>query len=223
MKPELQRIEAALQAAAKHATIAPPPSNGTELWDTAIAAYTPHSHTAAEAGEAATGDQDQSPAIYALLNSGAVSQVEQRLELPEFARANDHHPFVALTNSALAVNLLQDLQTQVRTWAAKLENLLQQIQSVYEEGPLVDGWLESVASAQPTATGYRLCGLSEDGQMWSRNCPPAQVPDVSLAIVRYQRLQALLHQKHRLETQLGRLTEALVELHSQSSGAHEGG
>jgi len=204
MKPELQRIEAALQAAAnQYVDRLPEPIYD---WMGAIALET-------------TGDVPQ-PTTSGVQSSHSElvlppPQVEQRPALPEFAATLDHQPFVALTNSALAINLLKDLQNQVQGWMVSLDTVLKQIQAVYTEGPLVDGWLESVSTEPSNTAMYRLCGLGEDGQVWSRLCPPAQVPDVSMAIVRYQRLQTLLTQKHRLESQLGVLTESLVELHGK--------
>lgn len=63
-------------------------------------------------------------------------------------------------------------------------------------------------------TGYRLCGLDTDGQFWARPCPADQVPSVSLAIARYQKLRQLLSRKQDLETRLSQLAETLVVLHS---------
>jgi hypothetical protein len=64
-------------------------------------------------------------------------------------------------------------------------------------------------------TGYRLCGLSEDGQLWFRECPSEQVIAVSLAIARYQKLQILTKRRQELETRLGNLAESLIALHAQ--------
>jgi hypothetical protein len=65
--------------------------------------------------------------------------------------------------------------------------------------------------------GYRLCGLQEDGQLWVRHCPAAQVPAVSLAIARHQQLRQLLARKQHLETHLGQLSERLITLHGDIS------
>lgn len=66
-----------------------------------------------------------------------------------------------------------------------------------------------------SAAGYRLCGLKEDGQLWFRHCPAAQVPAVSVAIARHQQLRQLLARKQHLETQLGQISERLIHLHSE--------
>jgi hypothetical protein len=62
-------------------------------------------------------------------------------------------------------------------------------------------------------TGYRLCGLDADGQLWSRPCPPEKLPQVSLAIARYQKLRQLLSQKRRLEDRLDEFAQSLIALH----------
>lgn len=157
-----------------------------------------------------------------------------------------------IANPQLAMNLLRELETMVQGWQDSLQQVMQQIQALYDEGPIVDGWLESYtqegealislrhadvdclldyvekhwaeiqspdSAANPMAAdiaaGYRLCGLNEDGQFWFRHCPAEQVPVVSLAIARYQRLRQLLQQKQQLEARLGQLAEALIEVHHQ--------
>jgi hypothetical protein len=114
-------------------------------------------------------------------------------------------------NASLSVSLLQDMQTTVGGWQAVLQTMTQQVQAIYAEGPLIDGWLET----EENHSGYRLCGLSEAGQPWSRHCPAEQMPDVSLAIARYQRFQQILGRKRQLESRLTHVTEALIELHGQ--------
>ncbi|AFY36328.1 hypothetical protein [Calothrix sp. PCC 7507] len=150
-------------------------------------------------------------------------------------------------NPGLAVNLLQEIQENVLGWQQELQELIQQIQDIYLEGPIVNGWLESnnretepggtatlrhgeveglmdyvekicaaggKVSYQSPVSGYRLCGLDAAGKVWSRPCPPDQLPAVSLAIARYQRLRQFLGRKQYLETRLGQLAETLVILHS---------
>jgi hypothetical protein len=150
-------------------------------------------------------------------------------------------------NPALAMNLLQEIQETVAGWQTELQKILQQIQDIYIEGPIVNGWLESSPQEQEqggTATlrhgeverlinfveeiceagakvayqspraGYHLCGLDAAGKVWSRPCPPDQIPTVSMAIARYQKLRQLLGRKQYLETRLSQLAETLVVLHS---------
>ncbi len=158
-------------------------------------------------------------------------------------------------NPTLAMGLLKEMELTVAGWQDELQQVLRQIQDLYLEGPIVDGWMESYAqqegespmfrhadvnclmdyvekmrnsplpegvnspapgtTAEAMATGYRLCGLNEDGQLWFRHCPSAQVPAVSLAIARYQRLRSLLTRKQYLENRLSLLAETLVGVHSQ--------
>lgn len=162
-------------------------------------------------------------------------------------------------NPALAMNLLKELEAIVAGWQQQLHQVLRQLQDLYLEGPILNGWLESYGCQEGTApafrhaevdclmnyveklvqtsdvtsepsvgvsdsvspvgtaagAGYRLCGMNEDGQLWFRHCPSEQVPEVSLAIVRYQKLQGLLEQKDELEQRLSNLAETLIGLHAQ--------
>jgi hypothetical protein len=150
-------------------------------------------------------------------------------------------------NPALAMNLLKEVEEIVGRWQNELQTIVRQIQDIYIEGPIIDGWLEShsrepqegLGSVRPTTvdrlmdyvpevleqsdekvtcesprTGYRLCGLNADGQFWARPCPPDQLPSVSLAIARYQKLRQLLSRKQELETRLSQLAETLVVMHA---------
>jgi hypothetical protein len=72
-----------------------------------------------------------------------------------------------------------------------------------------------VVTQESPRVGYRLCGLGADGQLWSRPCPLEQVPQLSLAIARHQKLRQLLAQKQHLENRLNQLSQTLVELHGQ--------
>ncbi|MGV0023886.1 hypothetical protein [Phormidesmis priestleyi] len=164
-----------------------------------------------------------------------------KLKTPTFtSHKNGVNPF-------LASNLLKELQTTVESWQNEFHQILRQIQDLYLEGPIVDGWLESHSqepevdpsvlrhaevdrlldyieeicaspdqqvTCETPRTGYRLCGLNTDGQLWSCPCPPEQVPSLSLAIARHQKLRQLLGRKQYLETRLNQLSETLVVMHS---------
>jgi hypothetical protein len=167
--------------------------------------------------------------------------------LPKFKSPSfSNHRHAA--NPALAMNMLQEIQEVVAAWQRELQKILKQIQDIYLEGPIINGWLESnVQEVEPqkgTATlrhaevdqlmnfveeicatasqnnpssiktGYRLCGVDDAGQVWSRPCPPEQIPNVSVAIARYQRLRQLLAKQQYLENKLHQLSETLVVLHS---------
>ena len=156
-------------------------------------------------------------------------------------------------NPNLAVSLLKEIETKISVWQQELEQVIQQMRSLYEEGPIVDGWLESHAlggtpqampsvqlaalrhaevdrlmdyveeicsaktppSEEAIGTSYRLCGLDTDGQLWSRPCPAPQIPYISLAIARYQKLRILLDKKQVLENRLQQLVQTLTLLHRQ--------
>ncbi|MFW6358600.1 MAG: hypothetical protein ACOC0N_05215 [Chroococcales cyanobacterium] len=153
--------------------------------------------------------------------------------------SNHHHG----ANPALATTLLKEIEEVVSSWQTELQDVVRQIQDLYLEGPIVDGWLESNPhhtdtehealrkaegeslrgyieefsqaniSYQTPRVGYHLCGLNPDGKLWSTPCPPDQLPNVSVAIARYQKLRQLLNRKHKLETRLQDLSETLVMIH----------
>lgn len=145
--------------------------------------------------------------------------------LPKFNSSTT--PADSSSNSASEMLLPDD--TDVAACQAELQQIVRQIKDLYMEGPIVDGWLEShqcipeprdvtrcdevehridyvtysfeqgISCESPHAT-YRLCGFDAVGQKWSRPCPLAQLPSVSIAIARYQYLQQLLKRKHYFET-----------------------
>lgn len=62
--------------------------------------------------------------------------------LPKFKTPNfSNHRHGA--NPALAANILQEIQAHVASWQRELHTIVQQIQDLYLEGPIVNGWLES--------------------------------------------------------------------------------
>jgi hypothetical protein len=174
----------------------------------------------------------------------AVAVEETPLNLP---RVNTT-PFTSHRNGVnpdLAINLLQDMLGELQQWRSELKIVLKKIERLYNEGPIVDGWLES-SSEKMTSTAtvlrhesidrlmdyveeicedpgktqpeYRLCGLSEDGKTWSCPCPPDQLASISIAISRHQKLQGFLSQKFQLETYLTQAAESLVKIHGQIHG-----
>ncbi|PZV13348.1 MAG: hypothetical protein DCF22_10870 [Leptolyngbya sp.] len=189
MKPDLKRIEAALQQMDVHTV---EQSLLPEPWTTEASSSRPFysaQYDTCAAGEAI--------ADAVSLPFETSSQIPSSWNLP--------------VNSALAISLLQEMQTTVGGWQAVLQTIAQQAEAIYAEGPLIDGWLET----EENSGGYRLCGISEAGQPWGRHCPAEQMPDVSLAIARYQRFQQALNRKRKLESRLTHVTEALIELHGQ--------
>ncbi|BDA66766.1 hypothetical protein RIVM261_055570 [Rivularia sp. IAM M-261] len=55
-------------------------------------------------------------------------------------------------NPALASNLLCEIQQIVTVWQVELQTVIRQIQDVYIEGPIVNGWLESQSVQATDAT-----------------------------------------------------------------------
>ncbi len=139
-------------------------------------------------------------------------------------------------NPYLAMTLLKEMETVVGRWQTELRQILRQIQDIYLEGPMIEGWLESESPQMSTevaavthtqkgregisnsqfqihkASGYRLVGWDANGKLWSRPCPPEELPSVSRALARYQKLQHLLVRKQELETNLTELAEVFVFL-----------
>lgn len=150
-------------------------------------------------------------------------------------------------NPALATKVLHDIHESVESWHQSLRKVLLDIQAIYMEGPMVEGWLETVQPG-PSGSGktasvlrhadpqeltqyierlcrestgghktpqgpepqYRLCSLDVDGQVHCQICPPDQLPFVSMAIARHQKLRQYLNQKQYLEAKLKRAVEALT-------------
>jgi hypothetical protein len=52
-------------------------------------------------------------------------------------------------NPALAIKVLQDIQMSVEAWHQDLKQTVQRIQALYMEGPIVDGWLETIDNGTP--------------------------------------------------------------------------
>lgn len=239
MKPKLQRIETAL-----HQLGQPQSGEGSQI-----------SASVGEKTDSVEGQPGHQP------NAGEPSF---SMAVPPFPARNNESKTPTLpklkplnisahrhaANPALAMTLLQEIQDIVARWRNELQTIMQQIQDIYIEGPIVDGWLEShnrdAKQAQGTVrpaevdrlmdyvaqewhqsdtsvtiesprTGYRLCGLDASGQFWTRPCPPDQVPSISLAIARHQKLRQLLNRKQKLETRLSQLAETLIVMHSHLS------
>ena len=178
---------------------------------------------------------------FSVEETGAKALNLPKLKAPSFSSHRNG------ANPALATHLLSEIHTIVEGWQTELHQILRQIQDLYLEGPIVDGWLESHARepevdssvlrhaevdrlmdyveeicstpgenvvCESPRTGYRLCGLNSDGQLWSYPCPAEQVASLGLAIARHQKLRQLLGRKQDLETRLNHLAQTLVVMHS---------
>ncbi|MDJ1181994.1 hypothetical protein [Roseofilum casamattae] len=120
-------------------------------------------------------------------------------------------------------DLLVSIGERSQQWQEQLAIVHQQIEILYNQGPILEAWLESTpkgrsvnrAGAEPLSSSYRLCGLDEQGNAWSRPCPPEEIAAASLAIHRYQQLRQFLNQKHMLEARLSQLAQSLMLLETQ--------
>ncbi|MBD2680873.1 MULTISPECIES: hypothetical protein [Nostoc] len=262
MKPGLKRIEATLHDLGTRGTDAAEPGDSTKRpfsFRISVAANEPTKSTKTSSsedvevnieGQAAGVGVDTEQNLFRQYESVQTFQTEENggktPSLPKFKTPNiSSHRHGA--NPGLAMNLLLEIQESVAGWQIELQNILQEIQDIYLEGPIVNGWLESnfqepepggtatlrhaeidklmnyveeicasggKVSYQSSATSYRLCGVDDSGKVWSRPCPADQVPTVSIAIARYQKLRQLLGRKQTLETRLAQLAQSLVVLHS---------
>lgn len=224
MKSDLKRIEAALQQVSYQA-IRPEILPSRSLESAApLMDWCEQVRRSEAAGSSRLAAEEQSPMLQG--SSQFALEGRERMELllsdqatmartphlPEFVAAvPESSRQQAMAAPVLATTLLNDLQNRVREWTLSLQEIGEQIQTLHDEGPIVDGWLESSGAT------YRVCGVNEDGQLWYRPCPDEQILDVSLAIVRYQRLQQLLSRKRSLEIRLTYLTETLLSTHSRLS------
>jgi hypothetical protein len=112
-----------------------------------------------------------------------------------------------------------------------LESLQEQEPSTVDTALLrhadIDALMDYVESLDPPGSSdhqerpgdaqYRLCMLDKSGQVQSRPCPPEQVPVVSMAIARHQKLRQLLERKQQLELKLHRIVDGLAALRRQIS------
>ena len=213
MRLELKRIEATLQQiAAQNAATGEQPSSSEK-------AHTKEHLSSGETGKKVLRDplselklRSQSAVVPAQTKSPALPKLKE----PSFS---SHRHGI---NPNLPMTLLKEIEATLAGWQAELKQILQQIQEVYLEGAVIEGWLESAedgkpqgetavnASPNPFFRGYRLCGVDADGKLWSRSITPQQLPEVSLAIARYQKLKQFLSRKQELEHRLSELAEMLI-------------
>lgn len=138
---------------------------------------------------------------------------------PQFSSHANH------SNPMLPLGLLQDIAKEVMTWQTQLKTVHDAVQALYDEGPIVNAWLEAVNESERQSLGadgkgveltmagrYCVCGLDKTGQVWRKLCPPDQLPLVSLAIARHQKLRLLLNQKDSIDRRLQQLAQTLTVL-----------
>lgn len=75
---------------------------------------------------------------FPIVRQGSPSPLLPRTKRATFSRHRHD------ANPALAIKVLQDIQAAVDDWHYDLKQTVMQIQAVYLEGPIVDGWLEAV-------------------------------------------------------------------------------
>lgn len=138
-------------------------------------------------------------------------------------------------NPILAMHMLQEMYRIVTEWQQELQQIEQITIEITTSGPILAAWLESrrfkpsQMTAEPIPTpyvaveidrstpidieaSYRLCGVDEYGQLWTRPCAMAEILSVSQAIARYQQLKDLTDRKQTIELHIRQVLEDLVHL-----------
>jgi hypothetical protein len=153
MKPGIRRIEATLQNL-DNRNITPADSQGFSKAPLSFQIYTnPHeaknpsldTDSSQVVSESRTQEDTQED-ILSKHDSVQAFKADDREgktpNLPKFKIPNfTSHRNVA--NPALASNLLIEIQQIVAGWQVELQTIVRQIQDIYIEGPIVNGWLES--------------------------------------------------------------------------------
>ncbi len=122
----------------------------------------------------------------------------------------------------------------VTQWQQELAQIEEDRIEITNSGTILAAWLESrtfqqnasgqsipnpyvtvdaigLATVDPQA-GYRLCGLDEYGQLWTRTCEMSEILIVSQAIARYQQLKDLTDRQQQVEQYIRQVLEDLVHL-----------
>ena len=138
-------------------------------------------------------------------------------------------------NPILATHMLQEMYRMVTTWQQELQEIERHTIDISTSGPILAAWLESRSfklsgqTGKPIPTpyvtvdvdglteidpqaGYRLCGLDEHGELWTRSCAMVEILSVSQAIARYQQLKDLTDRKQKIELHIRQVLEDLVHL-----------
>jgi hypothetical protein len=146
MKAGLKRIEATLHDLGTRNTTADSGATSKRSFSFRIGASLPEdiaAQTPSQEGEIPTQPeqnlwtQDNSVQTFPAQDICGKSPALPKFKTPSFTSHRN------AANPALAVNLLQEIQANVGTWEAELQKIVRQIQDIYLEGPIVNGWLES--------------------------------------------------------------------------------
>jgi hypothetical protein len=160
-------------------------------------------------------------------NSGLNTQLVP-IEIPKFSKVRQD------ANPILAIHMLKEMHTMVTGWQRELQEIAINSLKITASGPVLAAWLESrtfkrgsTGEAIPTPyetvdptdieaidpqAGYRLCGLDEYGNLWTRPCQMSEILIVSKSIARYQQLKDLTDRKQQVEQCIRQVLEDLVHL-----------
>ncbi|MEB3292575.1 MAG: hypothetical protein VKJ24_05410 [Synechococcales bacterium] len=157
MKSNLKRIEqtlrklppAAQSVPSEGTSVAEVPSSQRSLFFEVKPRKTPAADPAQAAAQSPT---PATPASAPVMPFPVETSVEEptlpRFKTPSFTSHRNG------SNPALAANLLREMLTTVEDWQRELIQVGRQIQDLYLQGPIVDGWLESdgeAMTAEPTS------------------------------------------------------------------------
>lgn len=101
----------------------------------------PSSHDSSQQPTQEVREENSGVAAFSVETSTIKSPNLPKFKTPSFS--SHHHA----ANPALAMNMLQEIQQIVSNWQVELKTVIRQIQDIYIEGPIVNGWLESHPSA----------------------------------------------------------------------------
>ena len=160
------------------------------------------------------------------LDSAATSVAS--VQVPKFSSLRQD------ANPILAVHMIQEMYKMVTEWQQELQEIDRQRNEITASGPILAAWLESrtfksnrMGKAIPTPyttidvigftemdplAGYRLCGLDEYGELWTRPCSMEEILSVCQAIARYQQLKDLTNRQRKIELHIRQILEDLVHL-----------
>lgn len=178
MKQDLQRIEATLRrlntaaaptvaqtaAASTPASVqSSPPSRAKQEVSFEIARSIRSSQTGAKAPTTPTATIQPPPRLtqriavagptvqpFPVQNSTAQPLSLPKFKLPSFS--NHRHSF----NSELPLSLAREITLTIERWQSELRQVIRQIQDLYAEGPIVNGWLEQEKDTSSASTQVDL-------------------------------------------------------------------
>ncbi|MBW4650173.1 MAG: hypothetical protein KME06_16015 [Kastovskya adunca ATA6-11-RM4] len=133
MKPELQRIETTLNR------LAQAKAGAKQQTATAVKSRSSQSSKRSRTNSPEPSFSMAVQPFPAHKYHGGKTPSLPKFKSPSFS---DHRH---AANPALAMNLLKEIEGVVGGWQKELQQILRQVQDIYLEGPIVDGWLDSHA------------------------------------------------------------------------------